>query len=71
MENETEGNARVENVTATAPESTPRWVLAFGAVAAALFVCFAVLHLTGRGLGHHGAGSKAAARIESNHGKNP
>ena len=59
------------NRQATAPDKTPRWVVVFGVVAAALFLCFVVLHLTGRGLGHHGSGSGAQEHIESTPGKLP
>jgi hypothetical protein len=34
--------------------ATPRWVKAFGAVAAVLIALFAILHLAGRGFGGHG-----------------
>ena len=33
--------------------ATPRWVKAFGIVALVLALLFAVLHLTGHGLGGH------------------
>ncbi len=33
--------------------STPRWVYMFGIVAFVLVLVFAILHLTGRGLGGH------------------
>ena len=56
---------------AAASEPTPRWVVVFGVVAGALFLCFVVLHLTGHGLGHHGSGSQAPAHAEINPGKNP
>jgi len=48
----------------TAPEATPRWVVGFALVAAALFLGFVAIHLTGHGLGHHGVGSQAPARTE-------
>jgi len=51
---------------ARASEPTPRWVLAFGLVAGALFLCFVVLHLTGHGLGHHGSGPQT-----TEHRQNP
>jgi len=35
------------------PPGTPRWVKAFGIIALALLLVFAILHLTGRGLGGH------------------
>ena len=35
------------------PPSTPRWVLVFGAIAAALVVAFIVLHLMGGGFRGH------------------
>lgn len=40
---------------------TPRWVKVSGIVVAVLAVVFAVLHLTGNGMGRHGrhGGSKA------------
>jgi hypothetical protein len=59
------------NRRATAPEKTPRWVVVFGVVAAALFLCFVVLHLTGRGLGHHDSRSGSQEHIESTPGKLP
>jgi hypothetical protein len=34
---------------------TPRWVKIFGIVALVLLHVFAILHLTGNGLGGHGA----------------
>jgi len=59
------------NRRATTSESTPRWVVVFGVVAAALFLCFVVLHLTGHGLGHHGSRLQAPEHAEINPGKNP
>ena len=32
---------------------TPRWVKVFGIIALVLVLLFAILHLTGRGLGSH------------------
>jgi hypothetical protein len=38
------------------PPSTPRWVKVFGIIFIILVLVFAILHLTGNGLGHlHGA----------------
>jgi len=54
-----------------ASEPTPRWVVVFGVVAGALFLCFVVLHLTGHGFGHHRSGSKAPEHVESGLGKIP
>lgn len=39
--------------------STPRWVKMFGIVAAILVVLFVILHLTGNGMGGHGASANA------------
>lgn len=63
--------SRPSDQRATASDQTPRWVVVFGVAAAVLFLCFVVLHLTGRGLGHHGSGSQAHEQIESSSGKNP
>ena len=38
---------------------TPRWVKVFGIFALVLALLFVVLHLTGRGLGHHRSGEHA------------
>jgi hypothetical protein len=37
-----------------AAKGTPRWVKIFVLVVAALFVAFAILHITGNSLGDHG-----------------
>jgi len=37
---------------------TPRWVKAFGIVAFVLLVIFAIVHVTGHGLGRHGSSAQ-------------
>jgi len=56
---------------ATDPEPTPRWVVVFGVVAAALFLGFVAVHLAGRGLGHHRVGAPAPVRNELSRGQTP
>jgi len=60
---------RASGRRAIAAEPMPRWVVVFGAIAGALFLCFVIVHLTGRGLGHHGTSSQTPQRSESNQGK--
>jgi len=53
------------------PEPMPRWVVVFGVITVTLFLCFVIVHLTGRGLGHHGTSSQTPQRGESNPGVQP
>lgn len=39
---------------------TPRWVKAFGIIAAILVVLFLLLHFTGNGMGGHGGPASAS-----------
>ena len=75
MENSEQNEARGLDRSATGRERpsvpTPRWVLLFGAVAGVLFLCFVLLHLMGRGCGHHGNGSQAPLPVESSRGRTP
>jgi hypothetical protein len=52
----------------TGPEPMPRWVVVFGVIAAALLLGFVIVHLTGRGLGHHGTSSQTPQPAERNPG---
>ena len=44
---------------------TPRWVIVFGLIAAALLVVFLTVHLAGGGLHHHGADLPRASTAHS------
>jgi len=44
---------------------TPRWVIVFGLIAAALLVVFLTVHLAGGGLHHHGANQSRASTSHS------
>lgn len=43
---------------------TPRWVIVFGLIAAALFLVFVTVHVAGGGMHHHGASFLRAATAQ-------
>jgi len=58
-------SGRGPGVPAHPDAGTPRWVIVFGLIAAALFLVFLTVHLAGGGLHHHGANLLRASTAHS------